>query len=150
MEGIKKGIKLLDIEESNALFASTSEEAKEIQEISDKICELINQLRTTREGKGMTQRQFADVLNWKQPALARIESLDVVPKLDTFLKITNKLGGNVYIEFFDNDIPTECLKSGTYVNYINSSSNQYRSLMELGEKVKCPKQQINNSQLGLS
>ena len=86
MEGIKKGIKLLDIEESNALFASTSEEAKEIQEISDKICELINQLRTTREGKGMTQRQFADVLNWKQPALARIESLDVVPKLDTFLK----------------------------------------------------------------
>jgi transcriptional regulator with XRE-family HTH domain len=123
MEGVK-GIKLIDINESRELFASTSEEAREAQDISNKICSLMDELKSERERMGLSQRDLASILNWKQPALARFERLEVIPRLDTFIKVARKLGGNIYIEFFGADgVPVECMKSGIYVSSSFASTN---------------------------
>ena len=119
-----KGIKLVTLDESRELFSSTSDEAREYQEISDKIVNLNDELVRERESRGLSQRDFADILGWKQPALARFERIDVIPRLDTFLKVSRKLGGNVYIEFFEtNRIPVECMKSANYVNELPESNS---------------------------
>lgn len=112
-------IKLVTIEESNERFASLSEQAKKIQELSDKISSLINSFVNQRESKGLSQRDLADRLGWKQPALARMERLEVIPRLDTFLKAVMEVGGNVYIEYFENAIPTQCIKSSKYQTSID-------------------------------
>ena len=143
MEAIK-GIKLVTLDESRELFSSLSEEAREFQDISNKIVNLVEELVKTREAKGLSQRDFADMLGWKQPALARFERLDVIPRLDTFLKVSRKLGGNIYIEFFnDNSIPVECTKSAKYVNELSNSQTESYSTnintMNIGGK-----QWINN------
>lgn len=123
MEDTKK-IKLISIDESRELFASTSDEAREIQDISNKICNLMEELKKEREIQGLSQRDLANILEWKQPALARFERLEVIPRLDTFLKVARKLGGNIYIEFFGNNgVPIECMKSGTYVNDLSNPTN---------------------------
>ncbi len=94
--------KLITIEESNERFSSLSESAKEVQELSDLISSLMNAFVKERTSKGLSQRDLADLLNWKQPALARMERLEVIPRLDTFLKAVNKLGGHIYIEYDKN------------------------------------------------
>ena len=113
-------VRLVTIEESNERFASSSERAKEIQDVSDKLLELIDSLVKEREAKHLSQRDLAALLNWKQPALARMERLEVIPRLDTFLKAVMKVGGNVYIEYFDKTIPTQCLKTSEYNSYLDN------------------------------
>ena len=143
MEAVKR-IKLVTLDESRDLFSSYSDEAREFQEISNKIVNLVDELVKTREAKGLSQRDFANLLGWKQPALARFERLDVIPRLDTFLKVSRELGGNIYIEFFgDNRIPVECSRSAKYVNELPSSQVESYStnpnVMNIGGK-----QWINN------
>lgn len=114
MEKLTKG--LVTIEEANKQFAASSEEAKVLQEALDKTMALIFALVEEREKQGYTQRDLALKLDWKQPALARFERLEAIPRLDTFLKVTHSLGGNVFIEFFEgNTIPLECLQSSQYI-----------------------------------
>lgn len=116
-------IKLVTIEESNENFASSSDYAREIQELSYKISELMDSLVKERENKHLSQRDLAKLLNWKQPALARMERLEVIPRLDTFLKAVMKVGGNVYIEYFDQSIPTQCIKSSQYISSLDLDNN---------------------------
>ena len=124
-------IKLVTIEESNERFASLSDQAKKIQELSDKISSLINSFVNQRESKGLSQRDLADRLGWKQPALARMERLEVIPRLDTFLKAVMEVGGNVYIEYFENAIPTQCIKSSKYQTSIDGQYH-YSPLKNMG------------------
>jgi transcriptional regulator with XRE-family HTH domain len=121
MEGNKT--RLVTIEESNENFASSSDHAREIQEISYKISELMDSLVKEREAKHLSQRDLAKLLDWKQPALARMERLEVIPRLDTFLKAVMKVGGNVYIEYFDQNIPTQCIKSSQYISSLDLDNN---------------------------
>ena len=113
MEKLRKG--LVSIEEANKQFAASSEEARVLQEVSDKTIALIFALTDERERQGLTQRDLAEKLDWKQPALARFERLEAIPRLDTFLKVAQSLGGNLFIEFFNgNAIPIQCLQSSSY------------------------------------
>lgn len=114
--------RLVTIEESNEAFASSSEKAREIQMVSYKINELMDSFVEERQRRNLTQRDLAELLEWKQPALARMERLDVIPRLDTFLRALMKVGGNVIIEYFTDTIPTECIKSSSYVNQISDGS----------------------------
>jgi len=117
----KKGF--VTVEEANELFASQSKENREIQELSDKINALMWSLVDKRKSKNLSQREFAKELDWKQPALARFERLEIMPRLDTFLKVAHKLGFNVYLESFDDEsIPPECLKTG--VEEVKETANQ--------------------------
>ena len=120
-------MRLVTIEESNERFASSSEQAREIQEISNKISELMDSFVKERELKHLSQRDLASLLNWKQPALARMERLEVIPRLDTFLKAVMKIGGNVYIDYFNDTIPSEYIKSSQYNPFIVESNEEYSS-----------------------
>ncbi len=54
--------------------------------------DLIGKLIEAREGKGLTQKQLADMAGLKQSAISRLESMKVTPQLDTILKVLKPLG----------------------------------------------------------
>ncbi len=86
------------VDEANELFASQSKENREIQELSNQINALMWALVDKRREEGLSQREFAKELDWKQPALARFERLEIIPRLDTFIKVANKLGYDVCLK----------------------------------------------------
>jgi len=66
----------------------TAEERERIQfEI-----ELIGKVIEARNARGLSQRDLAELSGVKQPAIARLESMQATPKIDTLLKILNPLG----------------------------------------------------------
>lgn len=65
---------------------------KETIECAEKTAEVINKLVAARIESGMTQRELAKKCGMKQAAIARIESFQVVPRLDTLVRIANCLG----------------------------------------------------------
>lgn len=66
----------------------TEEEFNELKFTSELIGEIIN----ARSAKGWTQTELAQRTGLKQSAIARLESQSTIPKLDTFVKLTNALG----------------------------------------------------------
>lgn len=53
---------------------------------------LIGKMIEAREKKGLSQRELAKLSGVKQPAIARLESMKVMPQVDTLLKILTPLG----------------------------------------------------------
>lgn len=53
---------------------------------------LIGKLIEAREAKGLSQRELAKLSGLKQPAIARLESMRVTPKIDTLFRILEPLG----------------------------------------------------------
>ncbi len=58
---------------------------------------LVGKMIEARESKGLTQKQLADLVGMKQPAIARLESLKAVPRVDTLIKILSPLGYTIKI-----------------------------------------------------
>lgn len=54
--------------------------------------ELTGKMIEARESRGMTQRDLAEASGLKQPAIARIESMRSMPRVDTLLKLLVPLG----------------------------------------------------------
>lgn len=54
--------------------------------------ELICKMIEARENKGMTQAELAEKSGLKQAAIARLESMKIVPKIDTVNKLLRPLG----------------------------------------------------------
>jgi len=54
--------------------------------------ELIGKVIEARKEKGLSQRDLAELSGVKQPAIARLESMQSTPKIDTLLKILQPLG----------------------------------------------------------
>ena len=59
-----------------------------------------------RKAKGLSQYQLAEISREKQPAIARLEKLKAIPKIDTLFKILNPLGYKLAI------IPVEEIDQG--------------------------------------
>ncbi|MBC3798514.1 helix-turn-helix domain-containing protein [Acetobacterium tundrae] len=53
---------------------------------------LISKLIEAREKSGMSQKKLADLTGLKQPAIARLENLKAIPKIDTLFKLLDPLG----------------------------------------------------------
>ncbi|KAF5068306.1 helix-turn-helix domain-containing protein [Acetobacterium wieringae] len=68
-------------------FLSDSERAEIEFEVA-----LIGKLIEAREQCGMSQKQLADLTGLKQPAIARLENLKAIPKIDTLFKLLDPLG----------------------------------------------------------
>lgn len=66
----------------NALEIATVEE----------IANIISEYVKTREEKGLTQGELAELSGIKQSAISRLESLKAIPQLDTMLRILKPLG----------------------------------------------------------
>jgi len=54
--------------------------------------ELIGKLIEAREAKGMTQKQLAEAAGLKQSAVARLETLQATPQIDTLFKVLTPMG----------------------------------------------------------
>lgn len=68
-------------------FLSDSERAEIEFEVA-----LIGKLIEAREKCGMSQKKLADLTGLKQPAIARLENLKAIPKIDTLFKLLDPLG----------------------------------------------------------
>lgn len=56
--------------------------------------ELVNKLVKKRQDLKMTQRELALKSGLEQPAIARLESMNSIPRLDTFLRVAKALNLN--------------------------------------------------------
>jgi predicted transcriptional regulator len=63
----------------------------EKDEIQLKIA-LVGKLIESREQKGISQKRLAEMSGLKQPAIARLERMQVTPQIDTLFKILKPLG----------------------------------------------------------
>ena len=54
--------------------------------------ELVGKLIEAREQKGISQKRLAEMSGLKQPAIARLERLQVMPQIDTLQKVLKPLG----------------------------------------------------------
>lgn len=63
----------------------------EIATVED-IADIISEYVKTREEKGLTQGELAELVGIKQSAISRLESLKAIPQLDTMLRILKPLG----------------------------------------------------------
>ncbi len=61
------------------------------------IVDIISAIIKRRQELNITQRELEKITGIKQPAIARIESLEVIPRIDTLLKILNPLGLKIKI-----------------------------------------------------
>ena len=68
---------------------SITEEEKVEIELSAK---LIGQLIRRREELGLSQRQLSIKSGLQQSAIARLESYNAIPRIDTFARLTKSLG----------------------------------------------------------
>jgi transcriptional regulator with XRE-family HTH domain len=60
--------------------------------------DIIRQVISKRLDVGLTQAQLAEIAGLKQPAIARLESFTVVPRLDTLVKVLDALGLRLAVE----------------------------------------------------
>ncbi len=82
-------------EKYNTLKDFMNDKSKVDQTIKSQVeleVELIGKLIEARQTKKISQRTLESLTGVKQPAIARIESLKVIPKVDTLLKILVPLG----------------------------------------------------------
>ena len=75
------------------------EEMRELLTVSETVASIIAKLTKERISQGLSQRDLAERTGYKQPAIARIETLRVIPKIDTLAKIAYHL--NLNLGFFD-------------------------------------------------
>lgn len=64
---------------------------KDIEDIEN-IAAIVSALIQQRTSMGISQRELAKLCDMPQSSIARIESMQITPKLDTLLKIMKPLG----------------------------------------------------------
>lgn len=74
-----------DVKQELTVF--TDEENEEMDFVADLICSMIER----RDKLGISQRELAKLTGIKQPAIARIESFSVTPRIDTLYKLLKPL-----------------------------------------------------------
>ena len=78
------------------------EEDSELKKEYDKLeleYKIISQIIDLRKKKKITQKQLAELVNTKQPSIARLESGDYNPTVDFLKKIAEVLGADLEINF---------------------------------------------------
>lgn len=71
---------------------SKDKNTRETLEVAERVGAIINSITNARISQGVSQRELADRCGVKQSAIARMERLQVMPRLDTVVKVANALG----------------------------------------------------------
>lgn len=112
-----------------------SEESKIVYQTAEELSCLINTIIEARVSRGITQRELASKCGLKQAAIARMESLKTIPRIDTLLKITNALSLKINVlpdyMLYHNSTVCSC-ESLDIINNFSYSSNAVMSASEEG------------------
>lgn len=79
----------------DSLISLDVKEKEEIETISNLVAIIIER----RMELGLSQRDLAAISGIKQPAIARLETLGSIPKLDTLIRILKALGLKICLVF---------------------------------------------------
>ncbi len=90
--------KELKFDELMAKLKEQDDESKAFFGEAEMVADVVNELIEARVKKGWTQRDLAQKTGLKQPAIARFESLDSIPVLDTVAKIALSLGVKLTVQ----------------------------------------------------
>lgn len=82
----------------NERAADDPEFAAASREETDRL-QLAHRIRELREAKKLSQAQLAEMIETKQPSIARIESGRALPRLDVLQRIATALGLRLTIDF---------------------------------------------------
>lgn len=67
-------------------------------EAAEKVAEIIDKVTKARIEKGMSQRELAEVSKVQQTTIARMETLKVIPRLNTLVRIAECLDIEISVE----------------------------------------------------
>lgn len=118
---------LISINEMFDNLRTKSEEYKISIDAADKTVEIINKIVKAREQMGMSQRELAQKCGIQQPALARIETFKVIPKINTLIKIANAVNVSIDIVPIEEKSPIRILlNSEVELNQYEYNQGGYR------------------------
>jgi transcriptional regulator with XRE-family HTH domain len=100
-------------------LSNENEDFKKIVNEYNKEKAIIEEIVKQRKKKNLSQRDLAILTGIKQPAIARLESMEVTPRLDTILVILDAL--NLSIDLVDKN---DC-KTNFVMHRISVDSNSY-------------------------
>lgn len=98
-------------------------ESKLIFKTANDISRIIVELIEARVDRGYTQRDLAEKCGIKQSAIARMESLKTIPRLDTVMRVANALRVVISVE----RVTAYISKLDDY-NYIETNDSNYYSI----------------------
>ena len=101
------------------------ERSNEVFTIAEMVSDSINRIIKARNKLNMTQRDLAAVSGIKQSAIARLERLNTIPRLDTIAKLAYHVGLTIELRGeYDNNYVEVCMTgtqkyitSGSVINY---------------------------------
>ena len=93
--------------------------------IAKKAGDIIAQLIIERYNQKLTQKELAERAGLTQSALARLENLDALPRLDTLLKVVDALGMEFVLVDAQNHITCSEQRYTTVDKYTTKGTNQF-------------------------
>ncbi len=105
---------------------ASGEKEKQFFEAAEETARIINELAEERIRNGISQRELAEKTGLKQSAIARMESLQSTPRLDTLIRVANALNIKLEITKESSRLPViidfSALNSGRYIYNLYTSS----------------------------
>lgn len=86
-------------------------------ELAQRLSSILYDISEARINQGLSQQKLADICGLKQSAIARLESLQTIPRLDTVLRVATALKLRVEIVPERESVPT------LMINYSNKRVN---------------------------
>lgn len=69
---------------------------KKTVEVSETVCRIIGDISKARIKNNLSQKELAELCGMKQSAIARIENMHSIPRLDTLAKIAHEVGVDIH------------------------------------------------------
>ena len=118
---------------------SSGTDEKRTIEVANELARIVGSLAEARVKSGLTQRQLAEKCGIKQSAIARMESLQAIPRLDTMIRIARSLNVKINVDSSSSNL----VKAGFIIDMSSFTSNQYlwHYAMVSSPSVSCPRKE---------
>ncbi len=128
------------------VLKESGEEERKTIEIAEELARVVDELSEARVKKHLTQRDLAELSGIKQSAIARMESLQAVPRLDTMIKLARCLNVRISIEALEEQI----VRFPDRLSYHHSdASNNYPwDPNGISNIVNFPRKELSNAAIG--
>lgn len=112
--------KLTTIDQLWENLKATNENTKRTIETSEKVISIIRKITDARIRLNISQRDLAKKCGIQQPALARIETFKIIPKINTLIKIAECV--NISIEALNEQQKSNILKVSQFASVVMNLS----------------------------